>query len=112
MPYKGTDLEDKAGCGNSHGPLCSPLEPCGYDVSRGQANNSMVPPLSAPAPSAGGLPPTQFADSINVNKKGGAPFDTPMNGTTSIGATGNASGTGNKSKGDISSPWSGPFGEL
>jgi hypothetical protein len=109
------DMHDTAGCGNDHGAgIKSPLQPCGYDIRGGQSDNQMVGDMASPGPSSGPMPPTQFGPSIERTKKGGPPLDTPMNGTTSIGATGNASGTGPQSGGGakISSPWAGPFGDL
>ena len=109
-----TDATDRAGCGNDHGAgIHSPLEPCDYSISGGQSDNQMVGPMASPPPSSGPMPPTQFGPSVERNKQGGPVFDTPMNGTTSIGATGQASGTGATSgeAAKISSPWAGPFGE-
>lgn len=107
------------GLGNQHGPIGSPLEPCPYDVT----------PNGGPSVK-GGDPDGPFGrfketpnlmegvarDGLKASPTASGSIETPMSTSSASmpGLTGNSSGTGPTSGGGakISSPWSGPFGDL
>lgn len=109
-----------------HGQLASPQGPCGYEVpARGAGTQNegginsqgtigqyretpnssveMAGRVTGNLPTQGKLPAGE--------QRLSTPMDASQNGT-SIGATGQASGTGPTGAGKISSPWAGPFGDV
>lgn len=124
---KGIDLERGGGDFTKHGQIASPLQPCGYEIpsrgassqagavyggeSKGKVGAHMQTPgtkvqmesYSGQAPSPGTMPAGE--------RRLATPMDATLLGINT-GTPGNASGTGAQGSGKISSPWSGPFGDI
>lgn len=114
MSLNSSNSNDKSGTGSKQGPFSTPQESCGYNITSGAGGGvkggEPAGPFASPPQSPSELPITT-RDTMQANSYADGRFQTPMNGTTSIGATGNASGTGPK-QGEISTPMTFPFGHI
>lgn len=106
------DKNDKAGCGNMIGSIASPQASVASPGNAGGVQGGEPDGPFGQYKQSGNTLPIQTRDKLTANPNSGGRFQTPMDGTTSIGATGQASGTGAAGKGKISSPMGSPFGEL
>jgi hypothetical protein len=106
------------GLGNQHGGgIVGPLEPCPYEISPGggasqkggERNGPFGGHMQSPSPI-----PIVARDSMTGNPSAGGGLVTPMDTAPTIPGVRGGDGTGPVSGGGakISSPWSGPWGDM
>lgn len=117
--YEGqTNGNDKSGYGNMHGKIASPQGPCGYEVQPGGGPSEKGGETQGPFASYKESPsamPIVGRDGLKANIQAGGSIVTPMDTSKSEmpgvrGSDGTGSVSGGKAK--ISTPWSGPWGDM
>jgi len=112
-----SDGQDQSGSGQKHGSIASPAGPCGYEITPNGGDDRTggedVSPFAqwreTPNTIMGVTKEEASYGTPSTAWKANGVFSTPLDNTTSIGASGKASGSGPKDGAGISSPFTPPW---